>query len=570
MAGIGWDETMTAADDRIRSALEKRESFVLDAGAGSGKTYSLISALNHLRSEEWRRTLRANRQLIACITYTNVAKDEILERTEHDELLRVATIHEFLWSQIRDYPVEMKLAVKKLNDSLSARSSRKKDPDELEQAFSQGIQVVYSEFGSNFVDGRISHDDLLEVARHMFEDHPRLSEIVGARFPIILVDEYQDTSELVVEILIDRLRHHAPQTVVGFFGDKRQAIYPKVVGELNDQHLDQLVAIKKEENYRCSVAVIDLLNKLRDDIQQAPAGDNAEGAVQFVGIRKQSNCSIQLAYENVADKLEDAPAYEGTKTLYLTHRLISRQAGYATLFDAYNKRGGFTKDEFQAGTEPMIRFIAFVLNELAEAWNASDEARTLQILQANGFRITSKDQLAAARSTLASLSGLLHADATVSDAIALVSDSALVAIPDKLAERLELASTPIDEVSEDDQKNHALILALLDVPFTEVSAYRRILQNSTPYSTQHGVKGQEFHTVLVVIDDLGANWNQYSFANYLSGEDKSASRLSRTGNLFYVSCSRAKVNLVVIDASYSDDGRTTGISNLFGDARLIL
>ena len=569
MARLGGAKSMTAADDRIHEALEARESFVLDAGAGSGKTYSLINALNHLRSDAWREQFRANRQLTACITYTNVAKDEILERTEHDELLRVATIHEFLWSVINDYPVELKAAVTKLNDSLSDRSSRKKEPGSLAEAFARGVRIAYSEFGSNFLDGRISHDDLLEVARHMFEDHPRLSALVGARFPVILVDEYQDTSALVVEILVDCLRRHAPNTVVGFFGDKRQAIYPNVVGELSEHHLSQLVPIKKEENYRCSLAVMELLNKLRDDIQQAPAGENAKGAVRFIGLRTESNCSIQEAYESGADDLEDAPPFEETKTLYLTHRLISREAGYAQLFGAYNKRGGYRKDEFQAGTEAAISFIAFVVNDLAEAWQKDDEVRALQLLQVHDFRITSHDQLEQTRSTLDRLSELLTRNAPVRDVVALVSDSALLTIPDRLAEHLELARTPDNEVEDDDRKDHEWISSLLDVPFAEISAYRRIHQNSTPYSTQHGVKGQEFHTVVLVLDDIGANWNQYSFGKYLAGGDTSEARASRTGNLFYVSCSRAIVNLVVIDACYSDDNRVAGVTNLFDDTQVI-
>ena len=499
MARLGRVNAMTAADDQIREALEARESFVLDAGAGSGKTYSLINALNHLRSDVWREKFRANRQLIACITYTNVAKDEILERTEHDDLLRVATIHEFLWSLIRDYPAELKAAVAKLNDELPDRSSRKKDPEHLAEAFAQGVRVAYSEFGSNFLEGRISHDDLLAVARHMFDDYPRLSALVGARFPVILVDEYQDTSALVVEILVDCLRRHTTNTVVGFFGDKRQAIYPNVVGELSEQHLSQLVPIKKEENYRCSLAVLELLNKLRDDIQQAPAGENAKGAVRFIGLRPAPNCSIRTAYESVADDLEDAPSFEETKILYLTHRLISREAGYAQLLGAYSKRGGYRKDEFQAGTEAAISFIAFVVNELAEAWQKGDEVRALQLLQVHDFRIHSHGQLEQTRMTLDRLSELLTGNAPVRDVMALVSDSDLLTIPDRLGDYLELACKPDDQVEDDDRKDHEWISLLLDVPFTEISAYRRIHQNSTPYSTQHGVKGQEFHTVILVL-----------------------------------------------------------------------
>lgn len=39
---------------------------------------------------------------VACITYTNAAVKEIAERVNHDNLV-VATIHDFLWDNIKNY-----------------------------------------------------------------------------------------------------------------------------------------------------------------------------------------------------------------------------------------------------------------------------------------------------------------------------------------------------------------------------------------------------------------------------------------------------------------------------------
>ena len=70
---------MTEVDEKIQKCLGEKRSFVLDAGAGSGKTYSLMLALRHVLAIEGD-TLRRRAQKVACITYTNVAKDEIVER----------------------------------------------------------------------------------------------------------------------------------------------------------------------------------------------------------------------------------------------------------------------------------------------------------------------------------------------------------------------------------------------------------------------------------------------------------------------------------------------------------
>ena len=66
-----------------------------------------MQALNYIidyKSNE----LKNNGQKIVCITYTNVAKDEIIERTERNELIHVSTIHDFLWECIKKFQSELK------------------------------------------------------------------------------------------------------------------------------------------------------------------------------------------------------------------------------------------------------------------------------------------------------------------------------------------------------------------------------------------------------------------------------------------------------------------------------
>jgi DNA helicase-2/ATP-dependent DNA helicase PcrA len=72
---------------------------------------------------------------------------------------------------------------------------------------------------------------------------------------------------------------------------------------------------------------------------------------------------------------------------------------------------------------------------------------------------------------------------------------------------------------------------------------------NTPYSTQHGVKGEEFADVLVVYDDVEAGWNHYNFTKLLTpqtaGEPTDGQR-GRGRKLAYVSFSRARENLRIL------------------------
>lgn len=560
---------MTKADDEIQKALAEKKRFVLDAGAGSGKTYSLVQALTFLRQKDRRAQLEKNRQRIACITYTNVAKDEIVERVEHDSLIEVATIHEFLWQNIKEYQPELRRSVLRFNNELPEASRRKKDAAELAAVLDQGMKIDYSEFGSNLIEGRIFHDDLLAIAKIIFEENPLLARLTGIRYPYILVDEYQDTSPLVISILLDHVRVHAEHFVVGFFGDKKQAIYDDVVGEMSDQHKELLIEIKKEENYRCAKSVIEVLNKLRADIQQVPVGENVDGAAVYVGVSDATRTSVEQAYEAVRPQLAEPPDFRNAKVLYLTHRLIAREAGYEKLFTAYNTLGGYAKDQFQSGSEPIASYLAFQVDELGELWATGDEAAALTLLQEAGFQLKSIQDKRATKGSLDVLTRMLAEGRSVAEVIGHIEATHLLHPPDKLEEGGRLAAMPEEEVAEDDQRLYAFFKSLLAIDCREIRAYRSVLQNNMPYATKHGVKGDEFDTVIVVLDDAGARWNKYAFGKQFEGADNSADRWERTSNLLYVCCSRAKINLVVVDMGYTAQ-RKAGIDRIFGEAHLII
>jgi DNA helicase II / ATP-dependent DNA helicase PcrA len=260
--------TSTDADKKIRNCIDKTESFILDAAAGSGKTYSLVETLRYLIDTGRGIELARNSQRIVCITFTNAAKDEIIQRTARNPLIHVSTIHDFLWRTIKPYQKALKQALIKHNAGLKSDSKRKCDEQELLKAL-ESFEISYSDTGAKFLEGRIFHNDLLDVARLVFEDNKLMSQIIVARHPFIFVDEYQDTSKSVIEILIDHvLKGNEDRVVIGFFGDKLQNIYHTNphpgIGRIPDEQGKLLQLITKEENYRCSQAIINLLNNILD------------------------------------------------------------------------------------------------------------------------------------------------------------------------------------------------------------------------------------------------------------------------------------------------------------------
>lgn len=182
--------------EHIVECIETRRNFILDAGAGSGKTYTLIESLKYLLNQNSKH-YRSTGQKIACITYTNVAVDEIKNRILSDSSVHVSTIHGFLWSVIGKYQKELQEALILIND----KAGNKWRIDNLEERLI-GKRIDYVEY-RKIEDGKISHDDVISISKILFDKYEKLSRVVVDMYPVIFVDEYQDTNENVVQILLD-------------------------------------------------------------------------------------------------------------------------------------------------------------------------------------------------------------------------------------------------------------------------------------------------------------------------------------------------------------------------------
>ena len=104
------DSPDTDADREIQACIAETppQPFVVRAGAGSGKTTSLIKALDWVISEHGA-SMRAKKQKVACITYTDLAAKEILADVNDDPLVHVSTIHSFYWSITKTFQADIKV-----------------------------------------------------------------------------------------------------------------------------------------------------------------------------------------------------------------------------------------------------------------------------------------------------------------------------------------------------------------------------------------------------------------------------------------------------------------------------
>ena len=342
----------------IFQSIDAGRNFLLSGGAGSGKTYSLVSVIR-------QAILENPTAKVACMTYTNAAVKEIEERVNHKNL-NVSTIHDFLWDNIKHFQKELKVAIIALaNDEEVSRISID-DANPIPNTYYEGLEdgIQYKEY-VRLRDGIISHDELLLVANYLFDKYPKLSSIVKDKFQFIFIDEYQDTSKAVVDTFLTHFKKSERKNIIGFFGDAMQSIYEDGIGNLDEykgQDADKVKEILKKQNRRNPQLVINLANKLRTDgIIQEPSIDiNAPNMVE--GIVKQGTVLFLYSTDGNIEKVEkslgenygwDFNNTKQTKELNLTHNLIASKAGFRELMDIYD-------------SDPIIGLKTDILNKIKD------------------------------------------------------------------------------------------------------------------------------------------------------------------------------------------------------------
>ena len=123
-----------------------------------------------------------------------------------------------------------------------------------------------------------------------------------------------------------------------------------------------------------------------------------------------------------------------------------------------------------------------------------------------------------------------------------------------MKDSLELSAKEEFEDYESRWKKERLITEFFsdELKFSEVLNYTRYLNEETEYITMNKTKGTSIPSVIVVMEEYF--WNEYDFSLIYSQsiEGKSKKR-NDSQKLIYVSCSRAKNNLICIRVLVKDE-----------------
>lgn len=551
----------------VYECLKNKRSFLLEAGAGAGKTYSLVKALRFLCSRDEFKLPR-NHQKIACITFTNVAKDEIVARTDRNPLIYCDTTHAFCWSLISGFQKQLRTIL----------PTMKHWPEKFEEVGSIGDRTVEYNLGYRSVKNDrvlIHHDDVLPLTISLMENE-KFRRIVTDKYPVILIDEYQDTDSDWIEAIKIKFLGQPNSPQFGFFGDHWQKIYGDGCGRIDHPAIEK---IGKEANFRSVPVVVDCLNRMRPDLKQMVEKPEEVGSVKIFhtnnwsGVRQTANhwkgdlpSEVSHAVlEDVLNRLKsngwDLSAMY-TKILMLTHRVLASEQGYASLPSVFQFNESFTKKE--------NNYISYFVDTLEPACTAYQERKFGQMFAALGGSIPAiqvkNDKARWASAMDAVLKIREHG--TVGEVIDHLRNTRHPRLPDAL-ERQHKDLDKFDRTKSEEMPRPLVELeALRAISYREIISLTDYLTGHSPFETKHGVKGAEFENVLVVI---GRGWNQYDFNEMLelakdssSIPEKRQAAFERNRNLFYVACSRPKRRLALLFTQKLSDQALKTLEAWFG------
>lgn len=310
-----WDDVLNPGQ---RDAVKKVDGPVLIlAGAGTGKTRTLTCRVAHMLKKGIQP------DSILCLTFSNKAANEMRERvigligsvkkksarpllsTFHSFGVKILkeSIHHLGYGRqfvIYDQPDQIGL-IKRLIAQFSGEDLPKDPPTLL--ALVSKYRCWKAVPGGSLPDGwgpdldriatryekalkaanAVDFDDLLLLTLELFNSAPEVLEKYQSKFRYIMVDEYQDTSRIQLEILLHLAKKHGNLCVVG---DDDQSIYgwrgAEISNLLNlEEHFPGLQIVKLEQNYRSTNTILKAANALIKNNPHRRAknlwSDNGEG-----------------------------------------------------------------------------------------------------------------------------------------------------------------------------------------------------------------------------------------------------------------------------------------------------
>lgn len=580
-------------DSQVDETLEKcilatpRKSFFLFAGAGSGKTYSLVLLLKKIRDSIGANLLLQGKN-VAVITFTNAATDEIINRLDYSPVFHISTIHSFVWDVIKYYQADIKQLycqyireeIRIINEKLDAAKNKTtktyrtnfdkmKYQNERLKKVETIEKFVYNPNGNNPEYNALNHAEVIKISAQMIIDNLMLQRIIAQRYPILLIDESQDTKKELVDAFFKIQKNFGDVFTLGLLGDQKQRIYTDGKDNMVSFIPPEWEQPVKKMNYRCAKRIINLANTIGKDIdihaEQASREDAIEGFARLFVVQQRDGINKneveQTVMKSMCNLTKDAKWFKpnaDVKILTLEHMMAARRLGFEPFFGPLAKVTKYQMT-FLQGTVSELEFFTKEVLPIADSMK-EDGRIALEILKSYS-PLLSKQNIEnpyklylRCREEAGKVSNKVNEDHSIRKVVKAVWNSQLLTVPEVIRQASEL--TP-DDINDELEEELLAWAKVMDLPINMVRRYDDYVNQRTCFDTHQGVKGLEFDRVMVIIDDSEAKGFMFSYDKLFgvkgltetdikhieAGEESS---IDRTQRLFYVTCTRAKESLAIV------------------------
>lgn len=243
----------------------------------------------------------------------------------------------------------------------------------------------------------------------------------------------------------------------------------------------------------------------------------------------------------------------------LTHNVLAAEQNYVQIANAFKYTDSYIKKE-----DPHIAFLVDTVEPACAAFQNGHYGEMFALLGSRSSCIrTHNDKRTWAREMLLLVE--LRQTKTIGEVLDFLKGTYHLKLPDsvkKTETKLEAASPA--EIEE--SLTLSQISKLRNIPYVELVSLACFVNDHTPFSTKHGVKGAEFENVLVV---LGRGWNHYNWNQLLEWfpdhfPTNKADTYERNRNLFYVACSRPKKRLALLFTQELSEAALATLRSWFG------
>ena len=580
------------------------KSFFLFAGAGSGKTRTLVKVLKKV-NDNYGKNFKLRNKKVAVITYTNAAANEIIHRLEHSTIFHVSTIHSFSWDLIQTFTVDIKeWIVSNLNKEISELEEQQSKSRDLNNKTSIGrakkieskrerlialndIQkFVYNPNGDNVTKDSLNHSEVISITADFINSKHLFKKIFLNKFPIVLIDESQDTKKELIEALFELQNSFGTEFSLGLFGDTMQRIYADGKENLGVDLPETWAKPVKKMNHRSKSRIIELINTIRkgtDNQVQLWRNENLGGLVRFFAVNRTLNKeqTEELIRQKMSSQSGDkywTGVEQDVKTLTLEHHMAAKRMGFSNFFDPLYSIDKL-KTSLLDGSLSSAGLFTKVILPIYNAFQAGNKFEIANIVKKHSPLVDkhiireNKEKLKAIHETNVKVQNLLALWSNdnppcLMDILKEIKSSGLFHLPNVLKLVLARVNSEPSKDESDTENDDEILLAwenALESSFDEIIKYKEYISDESAFGTHQGVKGLEYDRVMVVIDDEESKGFMFSYDKLfgikpLTSTDEKNLRdgketgVDRTTRLFYVACSRAKESLAIV--AYTDNPET--------------